>query len=81
MKNGKFNPIMTDIEAGPPDILKIIRCGCKGPCGTSCSCRKAGLKCASSCKECNGIICTNAPVIDTEAERDDEDRHFLDIFN
>ena len=81
MENGKFSPIMTDNEAGPPDILKVIRCGCEGTCGKRCSCRKAGLKCTSLCKECNGIICTNAPVIDTEQERDEEDRNFLDIFN
>ena len=30
MKNGNVSPIMTDIEAGPPDILKIVRCGCRG---------------------------------------------------
>ena len=38
ISNGKYFPIMTDIEAGPPDVLKIIRCGCKGPCNSRCSC-------------------------------------------
>ena len=33
MKNGNFSLIMTDIEAGPPDILRIVRCGCRGMCG------------------------------------------------
>ena len=51
---------MTDIEAGPPDLLKVIRCGCKGPCRNSCSCRKTGLNCAFTCKECHGITYTNA---------------------
>ena len=27
ISNGTFSPIMTDIKAGPPNILKIIRCG------------------------------------------------------
>ena len=30
---------MTDAEAGPLDLLKIIRCGCNGFCGAKCSCR------------------------------------------
>ena len=79
IKNDKFAPIMTDVEAGPPDILKVIRCGCKESCSNSCSCRKAGLKCAASCKECHGITCKNVEVI--EPELDNEDRHLLDAFN
>ena len=54
---------MTDIEAGPPELLRIVRCGCKGHCGAKCSCRKAGLQCSSTCKECRGLTCSNAPVI------------------
>ena len=27
-----LSPIMKDIEAGPTDLLKVIRCGCKGMC-------------------------------------------------
>ena len=61
MCNGKFRPIMTDIAAGPAELLKIIRCGCKGQCGNRCSCRKAGLQCTPSCKECHGITCSNVP--------------------
>lgn len=70
LENGLHTPIKTDIAAGPPDLLKIIRCGCKGPCGKSCTCRKAGLECAASCKECHGITCTNVPVIEPEPEDD-----------
>ena len=84
MKNGNFSPIMTDIEAGPPDILKIVRCGCRGMCGKRCSCRKSGLACTSSCKECHGITCTNGQDIEPEPEgldNEDCERNFLDIFN
>ena len=77
--DGKHFPIPTDVEAGPPDILKIVRCGCKGNCGKRCSCRKAGLNCASACKECHGITCSNVP--DIEPESDTTDRNFMDIFN
>ena len=80
IENKMYTPIMTDIEAGPPDLLKVIRCGCKGPCGNSCSCRKAGLNCASTCKECHGITCTDAPVTEPEVEEDEHERNFLDIF-
>ena len=43
IENSNYTPIMTDIEAGPPELLRIVQCGCKGPCGAKCSCRKAGL--------------------------------------
>ena len=32
---------MTDIEAGPPELVRIVRLGDKGPCGAKCGCRKA----------------------------------------
>ena len=32
---------MTDIETGPPTLLRIVRLGGKGPCGSKCGCRKA----------------------------------------
>ena len=44
IENTNHTPIMTDIEAGPPELLRIVQCGCKGPCGAKCSCRKEGLK-------------------------------------
>ena len=78
---------MTDEEAGPPDLLKVIRCGCKSRCETSRStCRKAGLKCTYLCKECLGISCDNSePTLndpDSEATYNElEDRNFMDIFS
>ena len=82
-----MTPIMTDEEAGPPDLLKVIRCGCKGECDNNrCACRKSGLKCTSFCKECHGTSCSNtetessfednAPIYDVDLE----DRNFMDIF-
>ena len=55
----KVLSIMTDIEAGPPDILKIIRRGCKGSCSSRCSCKKRGLKYVFSYKEYHGVTCGN----------------------
>ena len=50
MKDDCFTPIMTDSEPGPTNLLKIVRCSCKNLCDKRCSCRKAGLKCSTSCK-------------------------------
>ena len=74
IENNMYTPIMTDVEAGPPELLKVIRCGCKGPCENNCSCRTAGLKCTSSCKECHGITCTNASVIEPDLQQEVIDR-------
>ena len=32
---------MTNIETGPPELLRIVRLDGKGPCGAKCGCRKA----------------------------------------
>ena len=86
--NGDFmTPIMTDEEAGPADLLKIIRCGCKGTCDSNrCTCRKSGLKGTSLCKECHGTSCTNIEIDNTSDDNvliydsDFDDGNFMDIF-
>ena len=82
ISNEHFIAIATDEAAGPPDLLKLIRCGCKVQCGNNCSCRKAGLKCTSSCRECQGTTCKNLPIITPEPETDDVEyeRNFMDAF-
>ena len=80
IENSNYTPIMTDIEAGPPELLRIVRCGCKGSCGAKCSCRKAVLKCTSTCKEYHGLTCSNAPVIEPESDESDYQRSFLNAF-
>ena len=84
LKDGCYTPIPTDENAGPDDLLKVVRCGCKGTCENRCSCRKMGLKCSSTCTNCRGISCNN-----TEEDVDDDenlndletdDRNFLDAF-
>ena len=71
---------MTDIEAGPPELRRIVRCGCKGPCGAKCGCRKAGLKCSLIYNECHGLTCSSAPVIEPESDECAYKRSFLDAF-
>ena len=78
-----FSPIITDIEVDPPDILEIIRCGCKGSCSSRCSCGKEGLKCTFSCKECHGVTCGNVTKNLDIIHREDEDvdGNIFDIFD
>ena len=76
---------MTHLEAGPQDLLKMIRCSCKKKCDKRCSCRKAGLKCSVSWSECLGAFCLNAMAEPVGPENDADceefsDRHFLDVF-
>ena len=64
LQDGAFIPIGTDIEPAPEDLLKIVRCKCKSdsrnPCSSNiCSCRKNGLQCVASCKNCCGVSCEN----------------------
>ena len=41
IENSNYTPVMTDIETGPPELLRIVRLDGKGPCGAKCGCRKA----------------------------------------
>ena len=50
IENKMFRLMTADNEAGPPDLLKIVRCGCKGPRGKSYFCRKTRLKVTSATK-------------------------------
>ena len=79
-KNDMFSPVMTNIAAAPENVLKIIRCSCKGSCNRRCSSRKAGLTCTSSCKKCCGMTCTNTTVVFDDELGEGEERHFMDAF-
>ena len=68
LEQGKLIPVPTDKDPAPESLLNIIRCGCKSVCGSRCSCRRAGLKCVSSCKECCGISCSNVVVYEDSDE-------------
>jgi hypothetical protein len=69
MEGDILKPIQTDKEVAPENLLKIIRCKCKAEsknqCGSNlCACRKNGLKCMSTCGECQGEQCFNKSVRD-----------------
>ena len=85
LRSDSFVPIMTDVEPGPSDLLKIVRCTCKEMCDKRCSCRKAGLTRTSSCKECHGLFCYNSEQIEETYNNNDfnesgDTRYFLDAF-
>lgn len=66
-------PKMTDLPPAPDDLLKIIKCICKGGCNTlRCGCRINGVECSISCKNCKGTSCLNSPKVVTEEEEIDE---------
>jgi len=48
-------PIMTDKNAAPDELLKIIHCNCSG----GCSCRRYGLPCTAACGPCQVENCDN----------------------
>ena len=62
--NGKYEPIPTDLEPGPKELLKVIRCSCKpsvrNHCNTGkCTCPNNGLNCIEACGHCHGTECLN----------------------
>ena len=53
-------PIIMDGQPAPPELLKIIRCGCKGYCDTNqCTYKSNGLYCTNVCAQCENGICIN----------------------
>ena len=60
--NNIFEPIQTLLECAPMNLLKFVRCKCKTGCSSNlCSCKKHGLPCVPSCKNCHGD-CFNSQV-------------------
>ena len=61
-------PIEMTKPIAPPELLKIIKCGCKTDCTRkNCSCRQYGVVCTNICSGCRGVSCLNCePINDTE---------------
>ena len=63
LEDGIYAPIKNNDPCAPEDLLKVVRCKCKGGCrSANCSCKKHGLTCAAACKNCRGY-CENSQVI------------------
>ena len=68
--NNIMNPIMTDKDPAPENLLKIVRCTCRTDCRSlRCSCRKHGVMCTTACTNCTET-CNNIPAIDPSIEDD-----------
>ena len=74
LKDGKLLPFTTDKAPAPKNLLKIIRCKCKGKCNKGhCTCRKHGLLCSYACGTCKGLSCDNREEIDFFLDESDDD--------
>lgn len=73
-KNTKIGvaPVTTQKQPAPQSLLMTIICKCTKGCNTSCSCRKAGIKCSTICVNCRGHSCTNTPSEDQVQETTEE---------
>ena len=72
-KDEKLIPIMTDLQAAPDNLLKIIHCNCSTACQTlRCSCRRYSMACTSVCGPCQIKHCLNPKNKLTHAEVEDD---------
>ena len=56
-------PVTMDGQPAPPNLMAMIRCGCKGYCDSNkCTCRSNGLYCTNICSECENGLCINIDV-------------------
>ena len=60
----------------PQAVLKRISCKCKKTCQKNRGCKKAGLKCANMCVNCESS-CSNMHL--TEIEEDEDDPEFPEV--
>ena len=59
-EDNQLVPLMTDMDAAPSNLLKMIHCNCHSACRTArCSCRRYGLPCHSACGPCQLDACDN----------------------
>ena len=60
--NNLFEPVQTTVDCAPLNILEFVCCKCKTGCASNlCSCKKLGLLCVPTCKNCHGA-CQNSNV-------------------
>ena len=83
-ENDQLIPIMTQNNAAPNGLLKIIHCNCSGWCKyCRCSCRRYGLPCTPSCSPCQTENCdnpNNTQEVDTEEEDNTQNWTLWNLF-
>lgn len=60
MNKNILEPIMTVLPPAPDELLNMIFCNCTKGYGTTCGCRKIGIKCSIICGHCRGQSCFNS---------------------
>ena len=62
VRQSEYYPVLSNKPPAPDYLLKYVRCQCKedGYKAQLCSCRKYGVPCTVSCKQCNGVSCFNS---------------------
>lgn len=61
-----LKPVPSTKAFAPDDLLYLLSCTCKKQCKEYCRCRKSGVKCSPTCKNCNGLSCLNSPTLEEE---------------
>ncbi|GBN04362.1 hypothetical protein AVEN_123316-1 [Araneus ventricosus] len=62
-KHGLF-PVTTYKKPAPPDLLSIISCKCSKGYNLTCTCRKSGINCSTTCYHCKVQECITSPEYD-----------------
>ena len=57
-------PIEMTKQVAPPELLKIVKCGCKTDSSRkNCTCRQYGVVCTTICLGCGGVSCMTCEAI------------------
>ena len=60
LQNNTYVPVMSDMNAAPDTLLKMVHCNCTTACSTTrCSCKRYGLFCSTACGPCQLDSCDN----------------------
>ena len=85
MGEENIEPIKTDEDSAPEEMLAYVRCKCdptlQKPCNSrSCSCFKCDLKCVDACKKCYGVSCNNNSEYIEIVDDNEIERNIFDLF-
>jgi len=65
-------PVFTKKPPATESLLSNISCACTQSCEKNYGCRKAGMRCSTICKNCQGTSCLNQqPICDEDDDNDD----------
>ena len=72
-ESNRLVPVMTEKNAAPDELLKVIHCNCSTGCRSSkCSCRRYDLPCILACGICQTENCENINTTPQGIDIDDE---------